>query len=240
MKKKYTHIFFDLDNTLWDFEQNSKIALKKTLSHFRLDKKGVGFEIFYNTYSSYNKHLWSEYRNGNVVKKELKRLRFELTFTELGVTGIDPLEMNLYYLTEMPFQTNLVDGAVELLEYVTSKSYQLFIITNGFREVQLKKLEVSGLQKYFKKVYISEDIKAPKPSRKIFEYAIKSSNAKKETSLMIGDDFDTDIIGAVQFGISAVWLNAAAKKIPGSRFKKSRRNTQIYSVQMLKELKNML
>lgn len=240
MKKKYTHLFFDLDNTLWDFEKNSKIALEKTLLHFRLDKKGVGFENFYNAYSSHNKYLWSEYRNGKVVKKELKRLRFEQTFNELGITGIDPLEMNLYYLTEMPFQTHLVEGAVELLDYLTSKGYQLFIITNGFREVQLQKLEKSGLKKYFTKVYISEDIKAPKPAQKIFEYAIKSSNAKKEASLMVGDDFETDIVGAVQFGISAVWLNVAANGFSGSQVKTNSTNTQIYSVHLLNDLKNML
>jgi putative hydrolase of the HAD superfamily len=240
MIKKYTHLFFDLDNTLWDFEQNSKIALEKTLSHFKLQEKGIAFEIFYDAYSSHNKYLWNEYRNGKVVKKELKRLRFEQTFKELGINGIDALEMNLFYLTEMPFQTNLVEGAVELLDYLTTKSYRLFIITNGFREIQLQKLEKSGLKKYFTKVYISEDIKAPKPSRKIFEYAIKSSNAKKETSLMIGDDFETDIVGAAQFGINAVWLDASANGFPGSRIKKDRINTQIYSIHLLNELNNML
>ena len=208
MKKKYTHLFFDLDNTLWDFEQNSQMAMQKTLSHFNLKEKGIGFESFYDSYSTHNKQLWSEYREGNVIKKELKRLRFEQTFKELGITGIDPLEMNLFYLTEMPFQTNLVEGAVELLDYLTLRGYHLFIITNGFREVQLKKIEVSGLQKYFTKVYISENIKAPKPSQKIFEHAIKSSNAKKETSLMIGDDFQTDIVGALRFGIDTVWLDS--------------------------------
>ncbi|WP_372949473.1 YjjG family noncanonical pyrimidine nucleotidase [Mariniphaga sp.] len=209
MKKRYTHLFFDLDNTLWDFEQNSQMAMRKTLSHFNLKEKGIGFESFYDSYSTHNKQLWSEYREGKVIKKELKRLRFEQTFKELGITGIDPLEMNLFYLTEMPFQTNLVEGAREVLDYIILRGYSLYIITNGFREVQLKKLEMSGLQKYFTKVYISEDIKAPKPSQKIFEHAIKSSNAKKETSLMIGDDYQTDIIGALRFGIDAAWLDSA-------------------------------
>lgn len=209
MKKKYTHLFFDLDNTLWDFEQNSRIALQNTLLHFGLNEKGVDFDAFFNSYSIHNSRLWGEYREGKVGKKDLKKLRFEQTFLELGIAGIDPLEMNMQYLTEMPFQTNLVRGTVEILEYLFRKGYFLFIITNGFREVQLKKLDVSGLKKYFSKVYISEEIKAPKPSKTIFEHAIKSSNAKKEASLMIGDDFETDITGALRFGIDAAWLNSA-------------------------------
>ncbi|MBW6537464.1 MAG: YjjG family noncanonical pyrimidine nucleotidase [Mariniphaga sp.] len=208
--KRYTHIFFDLDNTLWDFETNSFYAMKETFLHFKLDEKGVDFPFFFETYSKHNHQLWQDYRNGKVVKKELIRLRFEQTFKELGITGIDPLEMNLFYLTEMPFQTNLVEGAVELLNYLALRGYHLFIITNGFREVQQKKLEMTGLKRFFTKIYISEDIKAPKPSRKIFEYALKSSNATKKQSLMIGDDFQTDIVGALQFGIDAAWLVSSA------------------------------
>jgi putative hydrolase of the HAD superfamily len=239
MKKKYTHLFFDLDNTLWDFEQNSQIAMQKTLSHFKLNEKGIGFEAFYDSYTTHNKQLWSEYREGKVIKKELKRLRFEQTFKELGITGIDPLEMNLFYLTEMPLQTNLVEGAVELLNYLALRGYYLFIITNGFREVQLKKIEVSGLQKYFTKVYISEDIKAPKPSQKIFEHAIKSSNAKKETSLMIGDDYQTDIVGALQFGIDAAWLDSSSRLQHINNLIASASNN-FFTVRSIRELKQIL
>lgn len=235
MNKKYTHLFFDLDNTLWDFEQNSRIALQNTLLHFGLNEKGVDFDAFFNSYSIHNSRLWGEYREGKVGKRDLKKLRFEQTFLELGIAGIDPLEMNMQYLTEMPFQTNLVRGTVEILEYLFRKGYFLFIITNGFREVQLKKLDVSGLKKYFSKVYISEEIKAPKPSKTIFEHAIKSSNAKKEASLMIGDDFETDITGALRFGIDAAWiqLRSAAKKTDCPEFEASNR---LYCIRLLSEL----
>lgn len=206
MKKKYTHIFFDLDNTLWDFETNSLYAMKETFLHFKLDKKGVDFRFFFETYSKHNQQLWQEYRNGKVVKNELKRLRFQKTFTDLEINDIEPLEMNQFYLTRMPGQTHLVEGTVELLDYLKGKGYFLFIITNGFREVQHKKLETTGLTKYFTKVFISEDIKAPKPSKEIFEYALKSANAKKKKSLMVGDDPIVDIEGAFHFGIDSAWL----------------------------------
>lgn len=235
MARKYTHLFFDLDNTLWDFDQNSIHAMQKTFAHFSLEKKGVSFGMFYQVYSKYNSRLWSQYRDGKVVKKELKRLRFRQTFDELNITGIDPLKMNLFYLAEMPFQTNLVKGALELLEFLKTRGYFLFIITNGFREVQRLKLKEAKLDKYFSKVYISEDVKATKPSAKIFEYAIKSSNAKKNASLMIGDDFQTDIVGALQFGIDAAWLTnlSAEEQIMGPE---NSHYSNFYSIKCLNDL----
>lgn len=240
MIKKYTHIFFDLDNTLWDFDGNSFHALKNTFSNFEVNGRSLDFERFYAVYLKHNSFLWQEYRNGRMVKKDLIRLRFQQTFDELMITGIDPLEMNLHYLTQMPFQKKLVDGASDLLEYLKGRGYHLFIITNGFREVQLKKMEETGLDKYFTKVYISEDIKSPKPSSEIFEYAIKSSNAKKDSSLMIGDDFQADIIGALDYGISAAWLNSSTSGFPNKQFKKEIKNNQVYSIRFLKELRGIL
>ncbi len=203
MTKKYTHIFFDLDNTLWDFEQNSRNAMFVTFQWFKLEAV-ADFNRFFDAYTKHNHSLWESYRKNEVVKKDLTYLRFHQTFSELGVNGVDAVEMNAFYLKEMPEQRILTKDAIPLLEYLKRKGYQLNIITNGFREVQLKKIETSGLKPYFKKVYISEDIKSPKPSREIFEYAVKSSNAKKISSIMIGDDWEVDVLGAVNFGIDAV------------------------------------
>ena len=204
MKKKYTHIFFDLDNTLWDFNKNSYQALYNAFLHFSIDVHPITYPKFFEVYSKYNQKLWVEYRRQKVVKNELKRLRFQQTFDELEIKGIDADNMNSLYLCEMAKQINLVDGAEEILRYLKNKGYLLFIITNGFKEVQHKKLEATNLRKYFTKVFISEDVKAPKPDRKIFEYAIKSANAPKHKSLMIGDNFEIDIKGAINFGIDAV------------------------------------
>ena len=115
--------------------------------------------------------------------------------------------MNTFYLDEMPNQKALYHGVLETLEYLKAKRYQLNIITNGFTEVQNKKLESSGLRPFFNKVFTSEEIKTPKPGREIFEHAIKSVNAKKAKSLMIGDDWDVDILGASKFGIDAVYIS---------------------------------
>jgi len=206
MQKKYTHLFFDLDNTLWDFGKNSKLAMQNTFSHFKLIEKEVDFNHFFEVYEKINHALWASYRKKEVSKKVLTRRRFEDTFSELKISGIAPNEMNEYYLNEMPNQRTLYPGVLETLEYLKIKKYQLNIITNGFTEVQNKKLESSGLRPFFNKVFTSEEIKTPKPGREIFEHAIKSVNAKKTNSLMIGDDWDVDIIGATKFGIDAVYI----------------------------------
>lgn len=210
--KKYTHLFFDLDNTLWDFASNSRHAMKDTFDLLNLQKKDVLFEQFFETYSVYNTNLWMAYRNKEIKKKELTSQRFQLTFDALQITGVDAQFMNDCYLKEMPKQSFLIDGTLDVLNYLKLKRYRLFIITNGFREVQHKKLQSSGLAPFFEKVFISEEIKVPKPCRQIFEHAIKSANAKKTSSLMIGDDWDVDVLGAINFGIDAVHFANGADK----------------------------
>ncbi len=177
LTKKYTHIFFDLDNTLWDFKRNSREAMRETFRIFKMDS-AIDFNIFFDTYTKRNSELWELYRNNEMVKKDLIRLRFQNTFDELELKGFDPEEMNHTYLRLMPDQKILNDGVTEFVDYLKLKNYRLFIITNGFKEVQYKKLENSGLMPFFNKIFISEEIKTPKPGREIFEYAIKSANAK--------------------------------------------------------------
>jgi len=162
------------------------------------------FDLFFEVYTKHNDALWEGYRNNEVLKKELTYQRFQNTFTELAITGINADEMNSLYLNEMPNQKVLNEGVIDILTYLKRKRYNLNIITNGFREVQLKKTETSGLKPFFDKIFISEEIKSPKPEQAIFEYAVKSSNAKKSQSIMIGDDWEVDVLGAVNYGIDAI------------------------------------
>jgi putative hydrolase of the HAD superfamily len=203
MIKKYTHIFFDLDNTLWDFRKNSRNAMFEAFQHFGLENYS-DFDLFFETYSTHNHSLWDNYRKNEVTKKELVRLRFQNTFNDMKIIGVDALEMNDLYLTVMPKQTVLNEGVPEILMYLKKKRYILNIITNGFSEVQHAKIKTSGLIPYFDKIFISEEIKSPKPQREIFEYSIKSSNALKKSSIMVGDDWEVDVLGAVKFGIDAI------------------------------------
>ncbi len=210
-KKRYTHLFFDLDNTLWDFNTNSFYALKKAFAFYHLQCGNTSFQRFYDAFAENNSFLWEEYRKNKVVKKELIRLRFQHTFHDLNISGINPEEMNEIYLTGMPKQKKLMNGAKQLLDYLKLKGYVLSIITNGFTCVQIGKLHATGIKSYFRKVVISEEIKSPKPSPKIFEHALKSTNAPKRSSLMIGDDMEADVKGALNFGMDAVLFDPLKK-----------------------------
>lgn len=197
----YKHLFFDLDNTIWDFNLNSYYALREVYDHCSLP--GSDYDNFFMVYNRHNDKLWELYRNHSISKQELASSRFQLTFDELGITGLDAAEFNHEYLEHMPHQTRLCDGAMEVLE-VLSRRYQMHIITNGFVEVQYKKLDNSKLRSFFKNVFISEEVKSPKPDPEIFHYALKSSNARRKESLMIGDSWEVDVVGAMDAGLDQV------------------------------------
>jgi len=205
--KKYTHLFFDLDNTIWDFNSNSYDALYVALDKLHLLKQVGSYDNFFKIYSEVNEELWDLYRQGMITKKVLSVQRFEETFENNGTPlRIDGSVVNATYLTEMPFQTKLVEGARKVLDYLHGR-YDVAIITNGFKEVQYDKILKSELSKYFRKIFVSEEIGAQKPKKEIFEHAIKSMNAPKNSSLMIGDSWDADIIGAMNFGIDQIYYN---------------------------------
>jgi len=186
--------------------------------------------------------MWDAYRKKEITKQELIRKRFELTFSDFGISGIDPLVFNEAYLTEMPKHSILIDGTLEVLDYLKSRNYSMHIITNGFKEVQLKKMENSGLSRYFDKIFISEIIKAPKPALEIFEYALKSTNSKKNKTLMIGDSWEVDVIGAMKAGIDQVHYYPNAKKTFTSEEKNqiNTQKTKTYRINTLYELQELI
>ena len=239
MIKKYTHIFFDLDNTLWDFRKNSRNAMFEAFHHFGLDKYS-DFDLFFETYTRHNHSLWDNYRNNEVTKKELTRLRFQNTFNDMKIVDVDALEMNDLYLNVMPKQTVLNEGVPEILVYLKKKRYQLNIITNGFSEVQHEKIKTSGLKPYFDKIFISEEIKSPKPQREIFEYSIKSSNALKKSSIMVGDDWEVDVIGALKFGIDAIHYKNNAGDLIDKVVNPLNNKCEVFTIEKMSELNSIL
>ena len=212
VSKKYTHLFFDLDNTIWDFDSNSYEALYLALEKLHLLEMTGHYDTFYKIYSEENDKVWNLYRQGLMPKKVLRVQRFEASFERNGT----PLKIgggvvNDAYLLEMVNQTKLIEGARKVLDYLHGR-YKIAIITNGFKEVQYDKIFKSKLSKYFSKVFISEEIGTPKPGKKIFEHALKSMNAPKKSTLMIGDSWEADILGAMNFGIDQIYFNPKMNK----------------------------
>jgi putative hydrolase of the HAD superfamily len=209
--KKYKHLFFDLDGTIWDFETNSIETLNDIYHKYSLKQYFDNFEVFVKTYHKHNDKLWAKYREGKIEKKVLNIQRFLLTTEEAGLTDYEiAKEIAHDYITISPTKKKLFPYAHEILTAL-QKEYKLHIITNGFSEVQFLKLENSNLTQYFTEIIISEKVGIMKPAPKIFEHSLNLAGAKKPESIMIGDNLEVDILAAANFGIDQVYFNPGKK-----------------------------
>jgi putative hydrolase of the HAD superfamily len=201
------HIFFDLDDTLWDFEKNSSAVLQDLFSEYNLTQKlNVDFHQFHSKYKQINTELWRKYYKGEIDKQFLRNHRFNETFKEFAYNNYNEnLEITEHYLNRSPHGTHLKKDCLDVLNYLKPK-YQLHIITNGFKEVQDIKINNSGLKKFFSQIIISEEHQLTKPNEKIFRLSESLANCKKEDCVMIGDNLESDIEGALSAGWKAIWL----------------------------------
>lgn len=207
--RKYKHIFFDLDRTLWDFEKNSEATFKDLYISYNINEiLNCKFTDFFNTYKRHNVALWELYRKGEIKKEFLSLNRFLYTLNDFGNNNLD-LAHNLAkdYIILSPQKNILFPHTIETLEFLKDK-YQLHIITNGFIEVQYKKIKNSGLEKYFSNTITSEEAGVQKPAKLIFDYSLQKANAIAKESIMIGDDLQTDILGAKNAGMDQVFFNS--------------------------------
>ncbi len=205
MKTTYQHLFFDLDRTLWDFDTSASITFKEIYKKHKLKSRGIEtVDIFHEVYSKHNEALWDKYRVGGITKEVLRGKRFVMTLNEFGIEDSQLGEaIGDDYVTLSPQNVSLFPHAFEILDYLEPK-YILHLITNGFSETQYTKLKVSGLGKYFKEVITSEEAGVKKPDGRIFQFALDRAGANLQESLMIGDDYEVDIIGARNFGMDQV------------------------------------
>ncbi|CAL2076436.1 YjjG family noncanonical pyrimidine nucleotidase [Tenacibaculum sp. 190524A02b] len=198
------HLFFDLDHTLWDFEKNSELTFKQI---FQEQNLSLDFKKFIKVYSPINLNYWRLYRDDKISKETLRYKRLKETFDALEYVISDKLieKISEDYINYLPNFNNLLHGTVEMLEYL-KKEYQLHIITNGFEEVQRLKMEKSGIANYFNIVVTSESVGVKKPNPRVFEYALTEAKAQPEESIMIGDSYEADIMGALNMGMLAIHL----------------------------------
>lgn len=222
------HVFFDLDHTLWDFDKNSALTFQKI---FEINEVGVETTRFLEKYTPINLEYWKLYREERISKSDLRYRRLKDAFNaiehEINDEVIDKLSIDyIEYLTTF---NHLLEGSIEVLDYLSQK-YTLHIITNGFEEAQLRKMTNSQITSYFKTVTNSEMVGVKKPNPLIFNYALDKANANVKESLMVGDNFEADIEGALNIGLDAIFYN----------YHREETRTNIKTIDSLMEIKQYL
>ncbi|MEE4001324.1 YjjG family noncanonical pyrimidine nucleotidase [Tenacibaculum sp. FZY0031] len=225
-EKGIQHLFFDLDHTLWDFDRNSKLTFEQI---FKEKKIIIAIDEFLEAYVPVNLKYWRLYREDRIEKSELRYRRLKETFDCLNYTISDGLisEISEDYICYLPNYNYLFEGAIEVLQYL-EKKYHLHIITNGFKEIQNLKLKKSGIHQFFKQIITSECVGVKKPNPKVFEFALHKAGAEAQQSVMIGDSYEADVLGAINAGMWAI------------HFSKEKKAKEIQQVATLTELKKCL
>nr|WP_321230976.1 YjjG family noncanonical pyrimidine nucleotidase [uncultured Psychroserpens sp.] len=199
------HIFFDLDHTLWDFDKNSALTFEKIFKVHDLD---LDTNVFLEVYEPINLNYWKLYREEKIDKESLRYKRLKDAFDAVGFKVSDDIinQLSEDYITYLTTFNHLFDGTVDLLNYL-QPVYDLHIITNGFEEAQQRKMDNASISQFFKTITNSETAGVKKPNPIIFNHALKISNAKPNDSLMIGDNYEADILGAIDVGLDVILFN---------------------------------
>ena len=215
---RFLDLFIDFDDTLYDTHGNAVIALEELFQYFHLGQWFPDAQVFYDAYWQANIDLWSRYSREEITRDFLIVERFRRPLcvseelrkkSEESTSAFKDycLQVSDKFLEFCANKPGTVDGAHELVAYLRDKGYRMHICSNGFHEVQYKKLAACGLRDYFQTIILSEDAGVNKPSPQFFEYALKASGASRETTLMIGDNLQTDILGAKEAGFDTIFFN---------------------------------
>ncbi len=209
MQKPYQHLFFDIDRTLWDFESNSVVVMRQLFDKYNLETLcQADFDTYYAFYKTTNQQLWDLYSQGRIVKEFLHNQRFYYTLLHFKV---DDMALSIRMANDLvdliPLQTRLFPEVEDTLSYLQNRGYHLHIISNGFPEIQYNKLKNAEIFHFFKKIIISEEQGFTKPDIRIFKRALQLAGAFLQDSLMIGDDYNADIVGAQNAGLDQVFVD---------------------------------
>ena len=234
--KRYTTLFIDLDNTLYDFSGNSREAYSIVYTQFGYDRWFDSFEHYYTIYEEYNLQLWALYAEGKITKDRLNAERYAHPLRVVGVPDADAVSARFWdeAMKRLPLGQRLMPYAREVLEYLRPR-YKLYILSNGFTELQARKMRSAGIDHYFDGVVLSEDIGVNKPNPAIFEHALRVADVSAAEALMIGDNFEVDIEGAQRVGIDQVYYDVAHLPLDGKHC-----HPPTYTIGSLLELKDIL
>ncbi|OCB70496.1 noncanonical pyrimidine nucleotidase, YjjG family [Flavobacterium piscis] len=212
MKTNITDVFFDLDHTLWDFDRNSQMAFDRI---FKNRFPEIKIQDFIAKYAPINQECWKLYQNDKITHLELRynRLKFSFDALNINISDENINQIANDYIEFLTDNNHLFDGAIEVLDYLRPK-YRLHIITNGFANVQDKKINNALLSGYFQTITNSELAGVKKPNSIIFDYAVNVAKASKQNSVMIGDCLDADVNGALNAGLDAIFFNDKKITVP--------------------------
>lgn len=230
---KYTDILIDLDDTLIDTAANTKETVKEIYEDYNFNQYFPSFTDFFSFYHTNVSKLWDGYNKGQVTKDDIQRERFAVSLRHIeGFTDERIQAINHDYINRIMKKEALVDGAINILNYLSVR-YRLHILSNGFTEMQYKKMESAGLSlSYFKNIILSDEVGVNKPHPGIFRFALEKAGTSPEKAIMIGDNLQTDISGAHDSHIDQIWFNPDNK--PYDNFKPT------YIIEKLGEIKEIL
>ena len=207
----YRNLFFDLDDTLWAFSQNAYETFAELYMRFDYSRFFTSFEQFYRLYRKRNEELWGDYSAGRITKAELNRHRFHYPLESVGAPNPElACRFCEGFYELIPTKSKLMPHAREVLEALSTR-YNLYILSNGFKELQCHKMRSADIEHYFRKVILSDDIGVLKPSPQIFYFALSATQSQLKESLMIGDSWDNDITGAHGVGMDQVFYNLTGR-----------------------------
>jgi putative hydrolase of the HAD superfamily len=207
------HIFFDLDRTLWDYDQNLEDSLNELFDEHIGSRVQSGSDAFRRAFHFENTRLWKDFTENKIDKSFLREHRFHFTMQRLGVDDKSlALRVEDAYMEKTPAKKKLLPGVHEALGYLRTK-YHLHIITNGFEDAQQFKLRNSGIHHYFTEIITSDSAKATKPNLEIYRYSEIKTGALPEQCLMVGDDWLNDVQGAIDAGWQALHYNPKAGEL---------------------------
>ncbi|MDR2064178.1 MAG: YjjG family noncanonical pyrimidine nucleotidase [Prevotellaceae bacterium] len=230
---KYKHILFDLDRTLWDFDADTRNTIKEIFCNCKFNKQINDFDAWYAAYKMHNIRLWEDYALGKITKTALRNTRFYLAFKDFGIDDEKlGIKFGEKFVEESPKRTTLFPDTHETLTYLRNKNYQLHVVTNGFNEIQFKKLESTDIKKYFTKIFTCENTGYNKPHIKFFRHALSSLHSSKKEAIIVGDDFVSDISGAKRAGIDQIYFKPKDASEPPVK--------PTFLINSLIELKNIL
>lgn len=206
---QYKNLFFDLDDTLWACAENARDTFSEMYDKYAYHRFFESFDHFYMLYQQRNLELWVEYGKGHITREELNKIRFLYPLEEVGAADAEMAKrFSEDFFAVVPTKSKVEPYTFEVLDALAPK-YNLYILSNGFRELQYKKMQSAGINHYFKKVVLSDDLGVMKPRPEIFHFALSATQSQLNESIMIGDSWENDITGAAGIGMHQIYYDPA-------------------------------